>query len=370
MVSEVTRCIVWARSAGRCEYPGCNRLLIGDLISRNSDGNFGLIAHIVAATAGGPRGDPLRSPKLADNPDNLMLLCYEHHKHIDTDGLCDHPEQVLLEMKSCHERRIGLVTDIAPDRASHVLCYGAKIGLHHSPLSFARVREAMIPERYPAEARAISVEIIGSALQDDESRFWDTEPDSLRRQFDTLVRSRIANREIEHLSVFALGPIPLLVDFGRLLCDIASADVYQLHREPAGWTWARTGDHMRLRYALPPGNGKTVALKLALSATITDDRIVAALGDDVAIWSITAEGANNDILRYPEDLGNFRSALRRTYNEIKEVHGSGTVINVFPAVPVSAAVEIGRVWMPKADLPMVIHDETRGRGFVPRIQIG
>ena len=42
-------------------------------------------------------------------------------------------------------------------------------------------------------------------------------------------------REIEHLSVFALGPIPLLVELGSLLGDITPADVYQLHREPAGW---------------------------------------------------------------------------------------------------------------------------------------
>jgi hypothetical protein len=35
----------------------------------------------------------------------------------------------------------------------------------------------------------------------------------------------------------------------------------------------------------------------------------------------------------------------------------GATIKVFPAPPVSAAVEVGRVWMPKADLPMTVFDQ-------------
>lgn len=44
---------------------------------------------------------------------------------------------------------------------------------------------------------------------------------------------------------------------------------------------------------------------------------------------------------------------------------------MFPALPVSAAIEVGRTWMPKADLPLVIYDENRARGgFEPRLMIG
>ena len=37
-------------------------------------------------------------------------------------------------------------------------------------------------------------------------------------------------------------------------------------------------------------------------------------------------------------------------------------VPLFPAVPVSVADEIGRVWMPKGDLPIRIFDETRADG--------
>ena len=34
------------------------------------------------------------------------------------------------------------------------------------------------------------------------------------------------------------------------------------------------------------------------------------------------------------------------------------------------AVETGRVWMPKADLEMLVYDQNREHGFVPTIRIG
>jgi allophanate hydrolase subunit 2 len=37
-------------------------------------------------------------------------------------------------------------------------------------------------------------------------------------------------------------------------------------------------------------------------------------------------------------------------------------VHLFPALPVSAAVEVGRVWMPKAHLPMIVYDQNRKLG--------
>lgn len=72
-----------------------------------------------------------------------------------------------------------------------------------------------------------------------------------------------------------------------------------------------------------------------------------------------------------DDLGRFRETVRRTFDQIKAVHGQDAAIHVFPAMPVSAAVELGRVWMPKADLPLIIYDENRAHGgFEPRLTIG
>jgi hypothetical protein len=368
-VSPTTRAVIWARAAGRCQYPSCNASLIGDLISGTEDANFGFVAHIVADKPTGPRGDPVRSGLLRDDPVNLMLLCYPHHKLIDVDDVPGHPEQRLLDMKAAHEDRIRIVGEISPDQASHVLRYGARIGEHDSTVSFDRVRVAMLPVRFPAEGRSIGVQIQGAAGTDREDAFWPAEVENLRRQYDRQVRSRIADGDIKHLSVFALAPIPLLIELGHLLGDITPAEVYQLHREPAGWTWARDRAPLEFRVIPPAKGGSATALVLSISATITPQRISAVLGEDVAVWEITVDTPHNDVIRSPADLQGFRSTLRAAFNNIKEVQGGSATIHVFPAVPVSIAVEIGRVWMPKADLALALYDETRDRGFVRRLEI-
>lgn len=75
-------------------------------------------------------------------------------------------------------------------------------------------------------------------------------------------------------------------------------------------------------------------------------------------------------MRRPEDLAEFKRRLRRLLDRIKATHGEDAVINVFPALPNSAAVEVGRVWMPKADLPLHIYDQNRAAGgFISTLRI-
>jgi hypothetical protein len=230
----------------------------------------------------------------------------------------------------------------------------------------------MLAERYPADGRhTIGIELLGSAHQDHEPLFWTLQRENLGRRFATNVKDRIATRGIRHLSVFALAPQPLLIELGRLLCDIVPTDVYQLHREPPGWSWPNNGEKIRFRLRAPQCAAGPVALVLGLSATIADSRITDVLGSDAAIWSIEAEDPHNDIMKRPADLAEFRRLVRSTFNQIKARHGDRSVINLFPAMPVSAAVEVGRVWMPKADLPLNLYDQNRTfGGFVHALSIG
>lgn len=372
-VSVVTRTVLWARAAGRCQYPGCNKHLIGDLISGTEDKNFGFVAHIVADTPRGPRGDDVRSSQLANDVGNLMLLCATHHKLIDVDDKDGHPEERLLAMKAAHEARIEIVSAIDADRASHVLRYAANIGNHQAPVAYEEIAQAMLPRRYPIEGRhTIDIEMRGSSFQDHEPEFWAIERDNLRRQFATKVRERVEAREIRHLSVFALAPQPLLIELGCLLCDIGAAEVYQRHREPVpGWAWPEDGQPIRYSTAVPTDAIGVPALVLGLSAEVKDDRITDILGPDAAIWRIDAIGGHNDVMKRPEDLAEFRRLVRSTLNAIKARHGEAATIHIFPAMPVSAAVEVGRVWMPKADLPLVVYDQNRRLGgFVRALEIG
>jgi hypothetical protein len=370
MVSVKNRMVLWARAAGRCQYDGCNHPLIGDLVSGRYELNASYVAHIVAEDPNGPRGDPVRSPVLADDVRNLMLMCDPHHRLIDREDVAGHPEALLLAMKARHEQRIETVTNIDAKRQSHVLLYGARIGEHDFPVRFELAQQAMLPHRYPAARQAIELDMSGVELDDAEPAYWELQVANLRRQFERKLRDRLRSGDVRHLSLFALAPQPLLVELGRLLSDIAAVDVYQLHREPQDWRWREHRPPLALTVNESEPLGTAVALKLALSATITDDRIATVLGRDAPVWSLTTPLPHNDIMHRAADLASFRRQMRVLLDRIKATHGESAVIHVFPALPVSAAIEVGRVWMPKADLPLVIYEQRHGLGFVPRVLIG
>lgn len=370
-VSTKTRCIVWAHAAGRCQFPGCNKLLIGDLIAGNDKLNAAYVAHIVAETEGGPRGDHIKSPLLADNPDNLMLMCDPHHRLIDRDELHNYPEDRLIQIKQESERRIELATDMGPDRASNIVRYGATIGTNESVIAFSKCKEAIAPTHYCAAREPIDLSLSGLDLSDSDPDFYSLQAKNLRRQFEAKIKGRLESQEIGHISLFALAPMPLLIELGRLLSDITPTSVYQLHREePTGWGWVLNDSSIEIKTKTLDKSKKQIALKLAISAKISDERITSVLGPDTSIWSIESVDPHNDIIRSPEDLSSIRRILRSQLSAIKSTHGENAIINVFPAIPVSVAIELGRVWMPKADLPLCIFDQSYDSGgFVQRLQI-
>lgn len=369
-IPQKVQSALWARAAGRCQYRGCNTDLVGDLVAGRQDGIFGFIAHIVADVEGGPRGDPIRSTQLARSLENLMLMCARHHKLIDLDAVADHPESVLLTMKAEHEGRIAIVAGIDEDRASHVIRFGASICDNEALVSTQAIFSAMPPDRHPASGQRLDLEMVGCAFRDNEPAYWTVQRENLRRQFEAKVRGRVERQEIRHLSVFALAPQPLLIELGRLLCDIVPAVVHQRHREPASWRWASDGPPITFQVTEPDiGLSGSVALKLGVSATVTDARLQAVLGDEAAIWSLCADQPHNDVLRRADDEAAFRRELRRLYDRIKARHGEGTLLHVFPALPASLAVEVGRVWMPKSDLSLRLYDNNRSHGFIRTFDI-
>jgi len=357
-IPEKVKIRLWGVAAGRCEYAGCNKPLWHDSLTK-AQFNLSYIGHIVADKPGGPRGDKKLSPLLKSKISNLMLLCDEHHRLIDTEDVDSHPVKRLTDMKRAHEERIQLATSTGPDMKSHVLLYGANIGEHTSPVSFTKAFAAMTPHRYPASMTPFELQIKNIPHRDSEPEYWPVEIRNLRRQFDVMVKPRIVDGTIEHLSVFAIAPQPLLVELGRLLCDINASDVYQLHREPPDWRWQQNPKAFSYQIKRSRTRTKVVAVNLSLSATITNDRITACFSEPPAIWTITIAAPNNDFLKSAQQLSLFRQRFRRLLNDIKASHGGDAEIHVFSAVPVAVAVEIGRVWMPKADLPLVLYENLR-----------
>lgn len=369
-IPEPVQRVLWAKAAGRCEFAGCNTLLWKSSVTQERV-NKSQMAHIYSFSNGGPRGNIGLSEDSINDVDNLMLVCHQCHRKMDKEQDGGRYTVELLRMwKKAHEGRIEIITAIDPDRRSHILLYGAGIGEHNSPLSYVSAAEAMFPDRYPADDKPLEIPCLNSWHRDRDKAFWHLEDDHLIKMFNRRIRERLNDGDIKHLSIFALAPQPLLVRLGSLLTDIPEVEVFQRHREPQTWRWNTQQNESEFIIKEPDEILGPPALILSLSATISDDRVKAVIGDDITLWKISVSHSNNDFLQTREQLREFRIVIRRLFQKIKDVHGQNSCISVFPAMPAATAVEFGRVRQPKADLPLKIYDQVNSRGgFVSAIDI-
>lgn len=371
-VPDKVKLRLWVAAGGRCQYPGCNRPLYRDDLTL-ADMNGSNVAHIIADSPGGPRGDAVLSVQLAADFSNLMLMCYDHHRLIDHEGLADHAVEALRVMKTEHEWRIETVTGIHADRKTDVLIYTARIGNFHPRVTFAEAATAVLANRRcPASPYPHDLGRGNGHLTDATANFWQQEEEHLR----TVIRERIippyTRGDLKAPSIFAIAPQPLLILLGHLIRDISGADVYQRHREPLppGWAWQDHPDGFAYSIERPEGATGQPALVLGLSAPVVDDRVIGKLGKDAAIWRVTIPQPNNDYLKSAQQLQQFRELIRPLLDEIKNRYPSGTLLNVFPAVPVSVCVELGRAIQPKAHMPLRLWDENKDLGgFIHALDI-
>ncbi|MCC7536886.1 MAG: SAVED domain-containing protein [Deltaproteobacteria bacterium] len=361
---------LWTRAGGRCEYEGHNELLWRDDLT-SADINVGLIAHIVADSPDGPRGDPVRSPQLAKKLSNLMLLCHAHHRLIDIDDVSGHPEDRLVAMKRAHETRIERLTSIGPEMRTQIVSFRTVIGEHRTSRDSAAMREAVAVSRYPVPEE-LHLDLTLDALTERDPAFWQANRRELESLFDQRLRWRLAEAGA-HFSVFALAPISLLIAFGRLLGDKTAADVYQKHRVPCGWQWAM--DAPPLEYHIKPpdaaGSAADVVIVLSVTDTVQTPHVDAFAPQEWPRYQLRIDHPRLDIVRCPDDVARFRGKWIELLSTIRATHHvHAPRLHIFPAIPNSLAVELGRSLLPKAHSPLRIYDLNGDRdGFVFTLEL-
>lgn len=373
-IKESVRYFLWGRSAGRCEFDGCNELLWKSSLTQE-DVNLAEAGHIYSFNAGGPRGNNgIRKAKIND-AENLLLVCRACHKTIDASGAeYRYSVRLLQRWKHDHEARVELVTGIKPEKKSHLLLYGAAIGNVETSLDFHQAATALFPRRYPSSRDPIKLGEVAFADKDHDPGFWQTQRKHLEKRFQQRVAEKLEEGEITHVSLFALAPQPLLIVLGSLLVDLVDVDVYQRHREPIpSWNWPASSPEIEFVIRPPeiPDRTKPPALLLSLSATVSRDRLEATVGKDLDIWEVTTNHPNNDLIKSPSHLSAFRATLRPLFDQIKFTYGQTVPLHIFPIAPVSCNVELGRIRMPKAHQSWHIYDQNnRLGGFVHALTIG
>jgi len=359
-VPDHTRLKLWVKSAGRCEFSGCNKPVWRNDLTLG-DGNFGEIAHIIGSSEDGPRGNK-DSANLQIKFSNLILLCQQCHKEID-DNEDKYPAELLTRWKQKHEDRIEIQTRYPEEiHKSTVLLFSVNIGERTTPINPEAYRNAMFP-KFPANEKEIRI------AKDDfnghnDIEYWQAFAKDIRGKIKWYFDAGIDEEEVKHLSVFAIGPMPLLMFLGKCIGDTVTADLYQRHRHIADtnhiWSWPKEEEDIETCYIVNSiranENDINVAIVLSLSGKIRGDRYEQLVSENFSVYEITIEEPSIHFLNSRKQLDGFSREYRKLLNKIQATHGDSCNISIIPAVPAPIAVECGRVLLPKSDPEIFVYE--------------
>ncbi|RFP13112.1 SAVED domain-containing protein [Duganella sp. BJB488] len=345
---------VWHDAGGRCMYRGCgDDLGVTPLTERLAGTAY--LAHIVAADKDGPRGDALLSTKLADDPENIMLMCDKHHRLIDRIAEKEYPTEALRIMRVEHQNTVRKLLEALKYPDTKAIALFANIANATTWPSETGMRMAMInrglkpmPEfdypvsRIQRDDRS-SIGAWGSILHDHE-------PD-LRMLVSRFSNVRTASGATEVLAIFPLHLVPLLILGGRIVGQARRVEVFQFNRDLQSWDFARgaaaspTGtffvDHFRKNAS------KTVLLSIELSAEFAESALapeLASMLDENSIqWiRIRARAPHQNVIAHFEDLQQFTRVAREAVNLVQDVLHADHV-HLIGVAPASTLFAFGQV---------------------------
>jgi len=340
-IGELIRVLLVARAAGQCEFPGCRRYLFEHHLTKGS-GNFAECAHIVPFREGGPRGRAARpkNPKDVHSIDNLLLLCPEDHKEVD-----DHPEEYSAETlgryKDEHEGRVRHLIGLSPHLRTVPLQLKGRIAGQPVDIPVDDITRAIAP-RYPASKPGMVIDLNGL---DAESKDFYRVGAAQIRQCVREFYGRDEVKEVRHVSVFALAPIPLLVCLGNCLSSTIPVDLYQRHRSDESWVWRNGAGSARFKLIQRRSgtDSAQVALLLSLSGSVDLNQLPARIDERFSVYEIRSDRDHHAMLVETRgDLDRFRAAYHRFLGKLTTSHPNASAIHLFPAVPAPVAVLCGR----------------------------
>ena len=362
-INPNTTLLLYVRAGGHCQLRGCNHYVMEHRTTKRT-GNFAQQAHIVVFQEKGPRGLEGERPVDINDVSNLMLLCHECHDEVDKKNPHLYSRESLEEMKGEHEARIRLVTGLVPANASHVIAFSAPIAGRSRPIIVEEMLPALLP-RYPASSEATKIDL--SALDGLES---DGLLEAACREIDGKLESALRAdgpaKRVGHISVFAIGPMPLLIYLGARLGDKVPSDLYQLHRSGPPWNWPPEGASVKFvhRVIEDRGAGSKAALLLSLSGPISPDAIPSDIRETHTLHEIALNGVvpTPGFLNSRQSLEEFRKTYHEVQSVIAEMHGDTSPISLFPAVPAPIAVSCGRDRLQKVRPPLRVYEFNRADG--------
>jgi len=359
-VNANVKILLYAKSAGRCEM--CNKLIIKDKMTRK-DINLAEKAHIYAFSKGGSRFKKNLFDK--NNIDNLMLICSSCHTKIDKkEQLKYYTAEYLIDLKKQHEKRIELVTSFRNNRRTMVLKMVANINGEIIKLSDLDIRDAIFSKKMFFEENPYEIDFTNTSGIYNKI-YWDSKKQDINEMLINFYGDLNRNK-VEHISVFAIGPIPLLMYLGSKLENKIKTKIFQRHRDGESWIWKKGSPKAKYRFrTIRKGKNKSkVALLISLSGSIKRSLLPDNVIKNYFIYELRlGQNPNYNFLRTEKDLYNFEKKFTTIISKIKNDHEKLKSIDIFPAIPAPVAVVCGKSLNKNSDPKLRLFNTSNNKKF-------
>lgn len=315
---------------------------------------------------------------------NLLLLCTDCHKNVDS---IQHRESYSVEFltskKNEHEERVRQVTDFATLRPTTVLRLLASVRGTLSSIPPAQISEALRQEGFTGMGEDTRNGVFDIHLPDPETESWSwSRAKKLIDEKTDRIFEAVGAGDTAVLSVFALGPVPVLIYLGSRLDDKTETVLYcrQRNDEVGAWTWPAcegvatvpvfTIDQVIGRAGSVAADVDEVVVLVSLSAAVSRKRIPDSLaGLTVLEVRPKTEQPSPDLIDGRAALSAFGQVWRDALSLIEATYPKTHKIHLIAAVPTTAAVTLGRHHMRETHPDLVLYQRRKDGSYDPVLEI-
>jgi hypothetical protein len=371
---------VWADAGGRCMFEGCPCDLT-EIPLWTGSARVGYLAHIIASDPDGPRGNQADSHRLANNPENIMLMCDAHHRLIDSFAPADFPPARLNEMRRKRREQVKLYLDALSYLPSQAVTLHANLA--YVPTYF---HDTEFVEAILATGRSMLPRVIHYIRRENQrddrntSGFWANYLREHEGHIHALITgfNAVRSSPAENISVFPLHHVPTMVLAGRIMGEAQFIQVFQYDRERRSWAWnpqsvAKPAGTFSVSY-LPEERVPEALVTIELTSAIDEKAIPADLKANVDAgqmpWiRITTPNPRFNCIDHPEDLEQFMRVVRSVIIHVQD-RMRVQKIHLIAISPASTVFRFGQMLQAGHHPEYIVYDRAGSEyPFVPAFSI-
>jgi hypothetical protein len=349
--------LLWGRAAGRCAIADCRVELFVTEGDYDPVCVIGEMGHIAASSNAGPRAHLELDMRARDSYENLILLCRNCHRKVDTLKL-SYPRERLLEIKANHE---AWVRTALPERGFTNLRWNVLRLQGDFPFDPTTITEALSPDQ---DANVLQISV--SAVRES----WSSIQESLRTQIDTLIAN--SDAVASRVAVFPLAPVSACVYTGYLLTNRLNVRGFQYHRDQATWVWPKNLEGLTMPTVVEQVGSTPASAEIfflfELSAPVDALETFKSRGKDCAVYRCSVPDLSTGWLKSKAQLDELGRKAREMFEAAAIRYPASPRWHIFYAGPAPGGVVVGQQLNPTMIPEVQLYEFQRPR-HIPSITI-